>query len=60
MEGLREVIEKQGVFRALYSDRASHFFRSPKAGESADKQALTQVGRALRELSIQLIPAYFP
>ena len=33
MEGLREVIEKQGVFCALYSDRASHFFRTPKAGE---------------------------
>jgi len=60
MEGLREVIEKQGVFCALYSDRASHFFRTPKAGEPADKQALTQVGRALRELGIQLIPAYSP
>lgn len=60
MEGLREVIEKQGVFCALYSDRASHFFRTPKAGEPVDKQALTQVGRALRELGIQLIPAYSP
>lgn len=36
------------------------FFVTPKAGESVDKQALTQVGRALRELSIQLIPAYSP
>jgi len=60
MEGLREVIEKQGIFCALYSDRASHFFRTPKAGEPVDRQALTQVGRALRELGIQLIPAYSP
>jgi transposase len=60
MAGLREVIENKGVFCALYSDRASHFFRTPKAGEPVDKQALTQVGRALRELGIQLIPAYSP
>src|SRR5450631_3475068 len=60
MTGLREVIERQGVFCALYSDRASHFFRTPKAGEPVDRQAMTQVGRALRDLGIQLIPAYSP
>jgi transposase len=60
MAGIREVIEKKGVFCALYSDRASHFFQTPKAGEPVDRQALTQVGRALRELGIQLIPAYSP
>ena len=60
MNGLRQVIEKQGIFCALYSDRASHFFRTPKAGEPVDKQALSQIGRALRDLGIQLIPAYSP
>jgi len=60
MTGIRDVIEQKGVFCALYSDRASHFFLTPKAGEPVDKQALTQVGRALRELGIQLIPAYSP
>ena len=60
MAGIREVIEKKGVFCSLYSDRASHFFRTPKAGEPVDRQALTQVGRALRDLGIQLIPAYSP
>lgn len=60
MIGIRQVIETQGIFCALYSDRASHFFVTPKAGEPVDKQALTQVGRALRELGIQLIPAYSP
>lgn len=60
MQGIREVIETHGIFCALYSDRASHFFLTPKAGEPVDRQALTQVGRALRELGIQLIPAYSP
>lgn len=60
LTGIRFVIERRGIFCALYSDRASHFFLTLKAGEAVDKQALTQVGRALRELSIQLIPAYSP
>lgn len=60
MAGIRDVIQRRGVFCALYSDRARHFFLTPKAGEPVDKQALTQVGRALRELGIQLIPAYSP
>jgi hypothetical protein len=60
MSGIREVVEKKGVFCSLYSDRASHFWLTPKAGEPVDRQALTQVGRALRDLGIQLIPAYSP
>lgn len=60
LAAIRQVVEERGIFCALYSDRASHFFLTPKAGEPVDKQALTQVGRALRELGIQLIPAYSP
>jgi transposase len=60
MAALREVIERQGLFCALYSDRASHFFVTPKTGEPVDKSRLTQVGRALKELGIQMIPAYSP
>jgi hypothetical protein len=30
MIGLREVSKQKGLFRALYSDRASHFFVTPK------------------------------
>jgi hypothetical protein len=33
---------------------------TPKAGEPVDKYRLTQVGRALKELGIQMIPAYSP
>jgi len=60
MAGLREVIETQGLFCALYSDRGSHFFVTPKAGEKVDKYRLTQVGRAMKELGVQMIPAYSP
>ncbi len=60
MAGLREVIETQGLFCALYSDRGSHFFVTPKAGGPVDKHRLTQVGRALKELGVQMIPAYSP
>jgi hypothetical protein len=60
MAGLREVIETQGLFCALYSDRGTHFFYTPKAGEKVDKQRPTQVGRALKELGVQMIPAYSP
>jgi transposase len=60
MAALREVVEKQGVFCALYSDRGSHFFVTPKAGEPVDKGHLTQVGRAMKELGVQMIAAYSP
>src|SRR5678815_4049717 len=60
MAGLRAVIESKGLFCALYSDRGSHFFVTPKAGQKVDKQRLTQVGRAMKELGVQMIPAYSP
>jgi transposase len=60
LQALREVVEQQGVFCALYSDRASHFFQTPQAGGKIDPQRVTQVGRALRELGIRMIPAYSP
>jgi hypothetical protein len=60
MAGLREVIEKQGLFCALYSDRGSHFFVTVKAGEKVDKHRLTQVGRAMKELGVKMIAAYSP
>jgi hypothetical protein len=60
MAGLKEVIERRGVFCALYSDRGSHFWLTPKAGGKIDPHRVTQVGRALRELGVQMIPAYSP
>ncbi len=54
------MIERHGLFCALYSDRGSHFWLTPKVGGKVDAHRLTQVGRALRELGIQMIPAYSP
>ncbi len=60
MPAVREVIEQQGIFCALYSDRASHFFVTPRAGGKVDENQVTQLGRALKELAIKMIPAYSP
>jgi transposase len=60
MAALRDVIERLGLFCALYSDRASHFFYTPNAQQQVDHSRLTQVGRAMKDLSIQTIPAYSP
>ena len=60
MAGLREVIENKGLFCSLYSDRGSHFFLTLKAGEKVEQHRLTQVGRAMKDLGIQMIPAYSP
>jgi len=57
---LAEVIAAQGLPCALYTDRASHYFFTPKAGEKVAKDQLTQVGRALAQLGIEHIPAYAP
>jgi transposase len=57
---LKNVVEKKGIFCSLYTDRASHFFLTKKAGEEVAKDNLTQIGRALSELGIQAIPAYSP
>jgi hypothetical protein len=58
--GLAETIAGKGLFCSFYTDRGSHYFWTPKAGEKVDKSRLTQVGRALAELSITHIPSYTP
>lgn len=60
MAALREVIQSKGLFCTLYSDRAGHFFVTPKRGEPVDKNRPTQVGLALQELGVKMIAAYSP
>ena len=60
MSGLAEVIRVDGLPMALYTDRAGWAFVTPKATGPVDKTRLTQVGRALRQLGIEHIPAYSP
>lgn len=59
-QALREVIGERGLFCSLYTDRGSHYFYTPKAGEKASKTQQTQVGRALSHLGIEHIAAYSP
>jgi hypothetical protein len=55
---LRDLVRKKGLFCSLYTDRASHFFLTPNAGQPVDPHRLSQIGRALTELGIRPIPAY--
>jgi transposase len=57
---LLEVFGAHGLPSSFYTDRGSHYFFTPKAGEAVDKDRLTQVGRALERLGIEHIPAYSP
>ena len=57
---LAEVIARHGLFCELYTDRGSHYFHTPKAGEAVSKTVQTQVGRALAQLGIRHIAAYSP
>ncbi|MGC1450819.1 MAG: ISNCY family transposase [Candidatus Sulfotelmatobacter sp.] len=58
--GLAEVIARHGLFCELYTDRGSHYFHTPKAGEPVSKRVHTQVGRARAPLGIRHIAAYSP
>jgi len=58
LQALLEVFTACGLPSSLYTDRGSHYFLTPKAGEAVDKEQLTQVGRALAHLGIEHIPAY--
>ncbi len=60
MQGLKEVLETQGTFCSLYTDRGSHFFHTPKEGGPVDKGRFTQIGRALQQLGIDHIASYSP
>ena len=59
-QGINEVIRKHGVFASLYTDRGSHYWNTPEAGGKVDKGNLTQFGRAMKQLVIEMIPAYSP
>ena len=59
-EALLDVFTRLGLPSSLYTDRGSHYFFTPTAGGEVDKERLTQVGRALKQLGIEHIPAYSP
>jgi len=59
-QGVQEVIDQHGLFASLYTDRGSHYWHTPEAGGKVDKGNPTQFGRAMRQLGIEMIPAYSP
>jgi hypothetical protein len=59
-QAMREVIARKGLCSSLYTDRGKHYWITPEAGGPVDKQQLTQFGRAMQQLGIQMIPAYSP
>ena len=58
--GVRDVIVQRGLFSSLYTDRGSHYWFTPKEGGKVSKTQLTQFGRAMKHLGIQMIAAYSP
>ena len=60
LSALGEVIQAEGIPMVLYTDRAGWAFHTPKAGGKVDKKKLTQVGRVLKQLGVEHIPAYTP
>lgn len=58
--GVHETIGKRGLFSSFYSDRGSHYWITPTAGGKVDKVNLTQFGRAMKQLGVEMIAAYSP
>lgn len=59
-QGVHDVMDAHGLFSSFYSDRGSHYWHTPEAGDKVDKDNPTQFGRALRRMGIEMIAAYSP
>jgi transposase len=58
--GVKQVVDRHGLFCSLYTDRGSHYWSTPEAGGKVDKSQLTQFGRSMHQLGIEMIAAYSP
>lgn len=58
--GVKHTLEAKGLFCSLYTDRGSHYWHTEQAGGKVDKKNLTQFGRAMKQLGIEMIAAYSP
>jgi len=59
-QGIKELIESKGLFCSFYTDRGSHYWLTDKVGGKVNKNILTQFGRAMKQLGIEMIAAYSP
>jgi hypothetical protein len=60
MAGIKAVLQTKGIPSSFYSDRGAHYWSTPKAGGKVDKVNLTQFGKAMQRLGIEMIAAYSP
>lgn len=60
LRGVGDVIKSRGLFSCFYSDRGSHYWRTPEAGGKVDKKHPTQFGQVMQRLGIEMIAAYSP
>ena len=57
---VQDVLESRSIFSSLYSNKGSHYWRTPVTGGRMDKENPTQFGRAMAELGVVMIAAYSP
>ena len=60
MAGLRAVIEQKGLFVSLFRPRSPFLADAEKRWQPSIMKRPTQVGRAMKELGVHMIPAYSP
>lgn len=60
MAGIKAVLHSKGIPSSFYSDRGAHYWSTPVAGGKVDKVNLTQFGKAMQRLGIDMIAAYSP
>lgn len=60
LRGVLDVIVQKGLFSSLYTDRGSHYWLTPEEGGKVSTTQLTQFGRAMKQLGVQMIAAYSP
>ena len=58
--GVQQTLAAKGLFCSLYTDRGAHYWHTSQAGGTVDKKNLTQFGRAMQQLGIEMIAAYSP
>ena len=60
LRGMAEVMEGWGLPSSLSTDRGSHYGHTPEAGGKVDRDHPRQFGRAVRQLGVEMSPAYSP
>jgi transposase len=61
IEATRQMVQNYGIPQQLYPDRLSVFFvNSKNANDESGKKRLTQFGRMMEEMGVDMFPAYSP